>query len=224
MKMPVLVPEPAVRGSTPKAFFSPVPERSGCALPDKSDCRWSPYRATCNPIGADFACRNVECGLVSCDCQLTPSHSRPPWRLLSLSSAACPDAIHDAFENQSMRLQPKNNPECIRRAQQELRAVKHARDSMLGLVHFNLAMGGTCDPTASQTAPAGGDPWSHIEEMGGGQQPLLVSAWRATRQWIRSSVRTMRAKVTKVLKHSPWLVMVGAVVIQGLAMAGILPA
>ena len=54
--------------------------------------------------------------------------------------------------------------------------------------------------------------------MGGSQQPLLPSAWRSTRRWLGKSMRALRKKV---MQHSPWLALAGAITIQALAVMGL---
>ena len=117
----------------------------------------------------------------------------------------------------TVQLQPSKNSGCLSKARRELIAQRKARDLMLELLSLNLASGGSCKPEgASSTRP---DPWARLEEMGGREQPLLLSAWRATRRWLRNSMRALRAKV---VRHSPWLVVAGALAIQVAAVLHIL--
>ena len=88
---------------------------------------------------------------------------------------------------------------------------------MLGLVNLNLALGGSCDPWEGSPSPAG-DAWTRLEEMGGTNQPILLRAWRSTRRWAGNLARSLQAKV---LPHSRWLLLLGAVVIQSLAVIGV---
>ena len=64
----------------PKAFLA---EDSRCAVRTSSDCKWVLLDGKCSP-----ACRNVDCGFISCDCEPIPSLERPPWRLLDVSYEA----------------------------------------------------------------------------------------------------------------------------------------
>ena len=64
----------------PKAFLA---EDSGCAVQTSSDCKWVLLDGKCSP-----ACRNIDCGFISCDCESIPSLERTPWRLLNVSYAA----------------------------------------------------------------------------------------------------------------------------------------
>lgn len=206
-----------MRTTPPKAFLDPLPSAAAnkaCSLTQEDECRWSYSHGSCSPAGP---CHNVDCGLITCSCELTVSSSRPPWRLLNVSSAACPENIRDAFATTSVRLIPMQNQGCVERARNELNVVRQARDTMLGLVDLNLAFGGSCDPWEGSPSPAG-DTWTRLEEMGGGKQPVLLRAWRSARRWVGDLARTLRAKV---LPHSRLLLVLGAVVIQSLAVVGV---
>ena len=213
---------PISRHTAPKAFFTPPPvEHTGtddCTVLREDQCQWSFVHGSCSPAGP---CFNTNCGLFTCSCRLTPSSTRPPWRLLNVSSAACPKSVEDAYLANALVLEPDNNPGCRERARRELHAVRRAHDQMLGLVSINLAMGGTCDP-AGDTPPTAEDPWSQLDNLGGGQQPVLLKAWHSARRWVRNSMRTLGQKVKEqVLKlRTPLFIVLGAVAIQVLAMMG----
>ena len=84
------------RSPLPKAFVS---DRD-CTLPSSLDCTWSLTKLKCSPH-----CRNKDCGLVSCNCELIPSLERPPWRQLNVSL--------DAWYN-SQFLNPGHAPRNVR--------------------------------------------------------------------------------------------------------------
>ena len=211
----------SLRTMPPKAFIGLPPSSAAaadgtCGLTQEHECRWSYSHGSCSPGGP---CHNVDCGLITCSCELTVSSSRPPWRLLDVSSAACPENIDDAFKTTSLRLNPEKNQGCAERARSELQVVRQARDTMLGLVNLNLALGGSCDPWEGSPSPAGvKDAWTRLEEMGGVSQPALLRAWRSARRWAGNLARSLQAKV---LPHSRWLLLLGAVVIQSLAVVGV---
>jgi hypothetical protein len=114
----------------------------------------------------------------------------------------------------SVKLAPDKNRGCLKRARRELMVAREARDVMLELVTMTLASGGSCNPEDASTP----DAWTRLENTGGRQQPLLLNAWRTTRRWVRDGVRALRAKV---VQHSPWLVVAGAIAIQALAVLGL---
>ena len=72
-------PAKVQRQPVPKAFLSDA----DCSLPSELDCKWSFSQLKCSP-----SCRNVDCGLISCNCQLIPSLERPPWLNLNVSHDA----------------------------------------------------------------------------------------------------------------------------------------
>lgn len=191
-----------------KAYLA---EDIGCSVKTTSDCKWVLLDGKCSP-----ACRNVDCGFISCDCESIPSLERPPWRLLDVSYESCPQAVQEAFVATAVELQPDNNPDCVGLARDELVAARKARDSLLELVTSNLAAGGSCDSEAE--ARADSDPWTKLEDMGGSQQPLLLGAWRSTRRWLGERMRALRKKA---VQHSPWLALAGAIAIQALAVMGL---
>ena len=133
-----------------------------------------------------------------------------------MSSSACPENIREAYKARFESLQPDENTGCLELARRELYAVRSARDSMMGFVNLNLAMGGTCDPLERSHSPTS-DAWTRLEEMGGVHQPVLLSAWRTARRWLTRSVHSLRATL---VKYCPFLVMLGAVAIQASAMVG----
>ena len=128
----------------------------------------------------------------------------------------CPQNVQEAFVTTAVQLQPDKNPDCVGLARRELVAARKARDVLLELVTTNLAAGGSCDTEAEARTVS--DPWTKLEDMGGSQQPLLPSAWRSTRRWLGERMRALRKKV---VQHSPWLALAGAIAIQALAVMGL---
>ena len=193
----------------PKAFLSE--DAVLCSVPSSGDCKWVLIDGKCSP-----ACRNVNCGLVSCNCEPVPSLERPPWWLLDVSYESCPQNVQEAFVATAVQLQPDKNAGCVDQARHELVAARKARDVLLEFVTTNLAAGGSCDSEAEASAVS--DPWTKLEDMGGSQQPLLLSAWRSTRRWLGERMRVLRKKA---VQHSPWLALAGAIAIQALAVMGL---
>ena len=153
---------------------------------------------------------------MSCDCESIPSLERLPWRLLDASYESCPQNVQEAFVATAVQLQPDKNADCLDRARDELVAARKARDVLLELVTTNLAAGGTCNPQAEARTVS--DPWTKLEEIGGSQQPVLLSAWRSTRRWLGERMHALRKKV---VQHRPWLALAGAIAIQALAVMGL---
>ena len=205
----------AVRVTAASPRVQPQPQAflagdSSCAVPS-SNCKWLLTDGKCSP-----ACRNVNCGFISCDCEPIPSLERPPWRLLNVSYDACPQNVQEAFVTTAVQLQPDKNPDCVGLARRELLAARKARDVLLELITENLAAGGSCDSEADARTVS--DPWTKSEDMGGSQQPLLPSAWRSARRWLGERMRALRRKAAQ---HSPWLALASAIAIQALAVMGL---